>query len=452
MSTAFADIDLRVQITNRQILNITLPIAVSILVPQINFITNNIFLSGLGEQPLAVAGITGVFYLIFAVMGFGLNNGLQALIARRAGENRISEISGLFNQGVRIALVFALLGIGIVYFVAPVIFKMSLINNSDAQIAIKFLFIRIWGLPLLYMFQIRNALLVGVNQSKYLIIGTLTETLTNIFFDYSLIYGHFGFPQMGFNGAAVASIIAEAAGFFTVFIVLRWKGISKKLQLAGNLAYNAFNTKLILKQSSPLILQFFISVTSWEFFYILIEHHGERDLAISNIMRNIFGLFGCISWAFAAASNTMVSNIIGQGLQDRVIELIVKIMKLSVSFAIIIFFLINIAPQVLLKIYGQNDDFINAAVPVVRIVSAALILMSVSTVWLNAVTGTGNTRINLLIEIFAITLYCIYAYVVLQKLFLSITIGWAAEWLYWILVFIPSFFYIKSGRWKGKRI
>ncbi len=327
MSNSAADIDLRVKITNRQILNIALPIAISILVPQVNFITNNIFLSGLGEQPLAVAGITGVFYLIFAVMGIGLNNGLQALIARRAGENRISEISNLFNQGIRIALSFALFGICIVYFISPYVFKTFLHNSSDAQLAINFLFIRILGLPFLYMFQIRNALLVGTNQSKYLIVGTLTETLANIFFDYGLIYGKFGLPHMGFNGAAIASVISEAIGFITVFIVFRWKGISSKLNLAGNLAYNSFNTKLILKQSAPLILQFFISVSSWEFFYILIEHHGDRDLAISNIMRNIFGLFGCISWAFAATSNTMVSNIIGQGLQHRVIELIIKIMK-----------------------------------------------------------------------------------------------------------------------------
>ncbi|MDE3143371.1 MAG: hypothetical protein KGL19_04405, partial [Bacteroidota bacterium] len=75
--------DLRVNISNKQILKIALPISAAIIVPQINFITNNIFLGGLGQRSLAVAGITGVYYLIFAVVGIGLNNGLQALIARR---------------------------------------------------------------------------------------------------------------------------------------------------------------------------------------------------------------------------------------------------------------------------------------------------------------------------------------------------------------------------------
>ena len=84
--------NLQLGINNRQILKLALPISFAMLVPQINFITNNIFLSGLGMEELGVAGITGVYYLIFAAIGFGLNNALQALIARRAGENRPEEI------------------------------------------------------------------------------------------------------------------------------------------------------------------------------------------------------------------------------------------------------------------------------------------------------------------------------------------------------------------------
>ncbi len=89
---------LQVEISNRQIMRLALPISLAVLVPQINFITNTIFLGHLNEEALAVAGITGVYYLIFAVVGNGLNNGLQALIARRAGENRIGEIGKLFIQ------------------------------------------------------------------------------------------------------------------------------------------------------------------------------------------------------------------------------------------------------------------------------------------------------------------------------------------------------------------
>ena len=157
MAGSFADIDLRVEISYRQILKIALPISAAIFVPQINFITNNVFLGRLGERELGAAGITGVFYLIFASIGFGLNNGLQALIARRAGEGRIEEIGKIFAQGIRIALFIAGLGIFTVYFILPEILRQTLRSPELSEMCIRFLKIRIWGLPFLFMYQMRNA-------------------------------------------------------------------------------------------------------------------------------------------------------------------------------------------------------------------------------------------------------------------------------------------------------
>ena len=169
-------------------------------------------------------------------------------------------------------------------------------------------------------------------------------------------------------------------------------------------------------------------------------------------MANIFGFFGCFTWAFASTSNAMVSNIIGQGLHHRVRELIIKISTMSVAFATIVCVFVNLFPQYFLLIYGQGDEFIEAAIPVIRVVSFAMILMSVSVVWLNAVVGTGNTKINLYIEIVAIIMYCLYVYIVLEKLQLSIIWGWGSEWLYWSALFIPSYLYMSSNKWKKKTI
>lgn len=447
MTSNSANINLQVSISNRQILGIALPITASIVVPQVNFITNNIFLGGLGQKELGVAGITGVYYLVFAVIGHGLNNGLQALISRRAGENRVDQIGNLFSQGIRISLVFAILGILLTWFLAPVLFRFALHDAERVTMAVDFLNIRILGLPFLYVYQMRNALLVGTNQSRFLIIGTAVEAIANIYFDYGLIYGKLGLPQLGFNGAAYASIIAEFAGLIVIFLVIHLQGIGRRLDLFRNIRYDWINIKLILRISSPVILQLAISIISWEFFYILIEHHGEQDLAVSNTMRNIFGFFGCFTWAFGATTNSMVSNIIGQGLQHRVTELVIQIMKWSVGFAILVCLLLNLFPHAFLSVYGQGERFIEAAIPVMRIVSLALVLMSVSVIWLNAVTGTGNTKINLYSEFAAILLYCIYVYVVLEKLQLSIEWGWVSEGIYWMTILIPSFFYMRSGKW-----
>lgn len=452
MASSLSNTSLQVSISNRQILKIALPISLAILVPQLNFITNNVFLGHHSQEALATASITGVYYLIFAMIGFGLNNGLQTLIARRAGENKPEEVGKLFGQAVYISLAIAFVGILITWILAPIILKAVLHSESITSDAIEYLKIRIWGLPFLYIYQMRNALLVGTNNSKYLISGAIAETIANVAFDYLLIFGHFGFPEMGLNGAAVASIIAEFAGMLVVFLVIHKKGIGKKFALFNHFYWNKKLSQQLFSISLPIIIQLAFSVMSWEFFYILIEHHGQTDLAISNVMRNVFGLTGCLTWAFAATSSTMVSNVIGQGKHEQVKDLILKIVKLSTGFGLLMALFINLFPGLIISVFGQSHDFIAAAIPVVRVVSIAMLLMSFSVVWLNAVTGTGNSRMTLLIDSITIILYCIYVYMVLEKYKLSITYGWTGEWIYWGSIFILSYWYMRKGNWKDKVI
>ncbi len=385
-------------------------------------------------------------------MGQGLNNGLQALISRRAGENRVDEIGVLFSQGVIISIFLSILGISFTYFIAPSLFHTVLHDEKIANTVIEFLKIRIWGIPFLFIYQMRNALLVGTNQSKFLIIGTATEAIVNIFFDYSLIFGHFGFIAMGLNGAAYASILAEIMGLLIIYLVIHYQKIGARFELFKRFSFKWDYIKLILVQSSPIMAQYMISIISWEFFYILIEHRGEQSLAVSNSMRNIFGFFGSFTWAFAATSNTMVSNIIGQNMEEKVIPLINKIMKWSFAFAVSVFILLNIFAHQFLSIYGQGEGFMQEGVPVLRVVSFALLLMSIATVWLNAVTGTGQSKINLGIEFFAIIIYIAYSYLTIEYFQLPITIGWVCEIIYWICLLVPSYLYIKSMRWKGNKI
>ena len=157
-------------------------------------------------------------------------------------------------------------------------------------------------------------------------------------------------------------------------------------------------------------------------------------------------------WAFGSTTNAMVSNIIGQGMEGRVHELIGRILKWSMGMALLVAIFLNLFPRAFLSIYGQDPAFTAAAIPVLRVVSVALIMMSFSVIWLNSVTGTGNTRINLWIEAITIFFYTIYVYLVLERWQGSLVIGWMSEWLYWGCMFSMSYFYMRSGKWKGKVI
>ena len=439
---------LKVKVDHRQILSIALPISVAILIPQLNLLINAIFLGHLSNEALGNAGVTGVFYLIFAVAGHGMNSSMQSVFSGYAGSGDHNAFKIVLWQGIRISLQIAFIFILFTWMIAPFILK-QVAEPHAYPAEMSFLNIRIIGLPFLFMFQMGNAFLIASLNSRLLVFGFVIEALTNILFDYLLIFGKMGMPQMGFNGAAVASVIAEFVGMLSVFFVLIFSGLKNNYNLFSDFAFDKKISNKIYKISFPLILQYVLSLTTWLIFYILIESKGPMAKAISNTMRNVFGIAGIFIWAFAGTSNTMVSNLIGQKKYDMVIPVITKISFWSAGFCIVIIALLNLFPQAFFELFGQSSTFTTEGLPVIRIVSCGLIFMSVANIWLNGLTGTGKTKINLFIEIAAILLYLLYTYYFMNIHYVSLAMAWSNEFVYWVVIFFFSFFYMKSEKWKS---
>ncbi|HEY6082629.1 MAG TPA: MATE family efflux transporter, partial [Chitinophagaceae bacterium] len=184
---------MQLAISNKQILRIAAPISLALVIPQINHMTNTAFVGRLGEFDLAVVGIAGIYYLIMYMIAYGLNSGMQVLIARRAGELNYPGIGKLFSQGFLLSILFSLLGIMITLSLAPAFFSRSLHSKEIYNSAIAFIRIRIWGLPFLMLTGLSNSFYIGSNHSKVLIISSCFQESVNILFDYLLIFGKWGF-------------------------------------------------------------------------------------------------------------------------------------------------------------------------------------------------------------------------------------------------------------------
>ena len=279
-----------------------LPLIFSFLIPQINMLVNNIFLSNLGnttlahQTALAVGGVTAIYYLIFTSLGLGLNNGLQNLISKAAGQNNRRLIGILLNQAILLTLFISTLTILITYFITPFIFN-ALLPPEIYALSSGFVKIRIWGVPLLYIYQFRNSVFITLNKTKLLYWGICAEIVINILFDYGFIFGNLGLPRLGINGAAVASILAEFGGLVIIIIIAKKYQINKIIHFKLRLKISKKYLSDILTNSYPLMLQLLLSFISFEYFYIMIAQLGVEALAISNVIQIILNLVICFCWA-----------------------------------------------------------------------------------------------------------------------------------------------------------
>ena len=443
---------LGVSATNRQILKLAAPISLALLIPQLSFFTNTVFLGRLGERELGVNGITGVFYLILSMIGYGLSSGMQIQMARRAGAGDKKGLARILTNGAMLSVLFSLGLMLLTLWFVPILFGYTLHDNNNFELSVSFVYIRVWGLPFLMLTQLLCSFFISIGRSRLLIWGSLVATLVNVLFDYLLIFGKFGMPALGFKGAAAASVLAE------IFYCVTMVAIFFKEKLYGDFPvfnFRSFDFELserTLAVSTPLIVQFMFSIGGWLVFFIFIEHLGQQSLAASQVLRNIFGIVGIGTWALATTCNTMVSNLIGQGKRRDVMKIIWKICKLSLLYAVVVCTLLLVFSHEFLSIYSNDMSLILFAIPSLRVIVVATLVMSLATVVFNGVVGTGNTLVNLTIEVSCVGSYLIYCYFIIRVRHSPLYLCWGSEFVYWIALLIAAGLYLRSGRWKGKEI
>ena len=443
---------LGVAATNRQIIKLAAPISLALLIPQMSFFTNTVFLGRLGIRELGVNGITGVLYLILSMIGYGLASGMQIQMARRAGENDTKGLAQIFTNGAMLSVLFSLGLMLVTLWFVPVLFGLSLSDNNDFALSVNFVYIRVWGLPFLMLTQLLCSFFIVIGRSRVLIYGSLVATVVNILFDYLLIFGKFGFPALGFSGAAISSVIAEIFYCGTMVGLFFGHKMHRQYPVINFRNFDFELSQRTLSVASPLIVQFLFSIGGWMVFFVFIEHLGQQSLAASQVLRNIFGIVGVGTWALATTCNTMVSNLIGQGRRREVTGIIWKICKLSLMYAVIVCAALLIFSREFLSIYSNDISLISFALPSLRVIVMATLIMSLSTVVFNGVVGTGNTLVNLSIEITCVGSYLVYCYFIISRWHSDLYICWGSEFIYWTALLIASGLYLRSGRWKGKEI
>lgn len=443
---------MQITVTRKQILKLAAPISLSLLMPQISFMANAVFLGQLGQMELVVNGLTSIFYLLLTYIGFGLSNGIMVLLSRRAGENDVQGISHTFANGLLLSAMSSMLLMMLSFWLSPLLFGYSLKDENIFFGTIDFLYLRIWGLPFLMLTQLVNAFYIATNRSRLLIYGALIANIVNVLLDYGLIFGKAGFPRMGLRGAAIASISAEAVYCLVMYALFFIKKLHRIYPIVRYFRFDTNISLQTLKVAAPLIVQYVFSIGGWQIFYIYIEHLGVTQLAASHILRSVLGIVSIGTWALASTCNTMVSNIIGQGHTGQVIPLVKRIMRFSFGYTICVALFLFCFPSLFLSAYTSDTAVVEMGISSLRVLAVSSLVMCMATICFNAVIGTGNTLINLGIEVFCVCVYIVYITVAVERLHVPLHIAWASEFVYWGCLLLTAGGYLLSGRWKGKTL
>ena len=438
--------------SNKNIFNVTYPIFLTLIAQNIINVTNTAFLGRVGEVELGASAIGGVFYFAIYMVGFGFSQGAQILIGRRNGEKNYSQIGPIFNNALLFNFLLSVLIFGISLKGVPFVMKYAVSSPEVYDATIAYLDWRIYGFFFAFINAIFRSFYVGITQTRILTTSAILMAITNIIFDYVLIFGHFGFPAMGITGAGISSVIAEAV----TLVYLVWNTIYKTdMKKYGLFEFNRVELKIllnILNLSIFIMFQYFISISTWFMFFIFIERMGELPLAVSNIGRSTYILLMIPGSALSTTVNTLVSNLIGAGRKEEVLPFIKRIIGIALVIVVPMILFTLALPELITRIYTDDATLIAACIPVLRVISVAILFCAVGNIVFSGVSGTGNTRTAFFIEFLTLFFYLSYVYYTSVIHPSQTYVVWMSEFVYWIIIGGLGYLYLMKGNWRKREI
>jgi putative MATE family efflux protein len=386
------------------------------------------------------------------MIGFGFSIGAQIIIGRRNGEGNFKETGKVFWNGLYFVLGLSGAIILLSELFTPWMMKFMVSSPAIYDAALSYVRWRLPGMVFAFCTAMFRAFYVGTTQTKTLTLNSVVMVASNVIFNYILIFGRCGLPALGITGAAIGSSLAELVSLIFFIVYTRLGCDRPKYGLDKPARFEKEELKSMMPVCVWTMIQHTVSIFTWLIFFLFIEHLGERPLAVSNIVRGVSGLIWVVLQSFSSTCSTLVSNLIGEGRQDKVMSLVKRILKLSYGIVGVIMLVICMYPEAIARIYTDIPDLITASIPAMLVMTSSYLVNVGGQVFFLAVSGTGSTKTAFRLELVALFVYMVYCAVIIGWLKLDVAICWTAEHIYAGMLLICSRIYMKSGRWKNRKV
>jgi putative MATE family efflux protein len=432
----------------RNIWSVSYPLILSGVAFTIINVTDAAFLGRVSDVALGAVGLGGIYYLIFLMAAVGLGIGAQIIMARLDGEGNQDRIGPVFDHLLYIMLAMVGLLWGLHALVTATVLEFVITSDAIREGLIRYLDIRVIGFLPAFLFLGYRAFLTGISNTNAISYASAMMSLVNVLFNYLLVFGKWGFPRMELEGAAWASVLAELSSLIFIVIWVKWRKTGREFNCFRFPKPQKASIAAVLDLGLPVMLQHVVALCSWLMFFTVIEGMGERQLAISNVSRSVYSVLMIPLIGISQATQTLVSNLLGQGRPEQLWTLIVRVMVLSLGCSIVMLLVNLIEPRFLLRIFTDDPGLVDDSVPVIHMLSVCILFFAMAMTLLASVSGTGATKTALIIEVTTLLFYFSFTWATVHLWQWPLCMVWSAEMVYFTSIGILAALYLWSGRWK----
>lgn len=377
------------------VVNMSLPLMISLLVQSLYNIVDSIFVAKISEDALTATSLAFPVQLLMIAVGVGTGVGANAVLSKNLGAKKTDVVVRVATTGFLLsifcALVFVTLGISCTD-------SFVRLFTKDEVIA----FYSIEYLSICMIFCTGN--LVGMMFQRFLqsvgdtfdsMLSLLSGAIANLILDPIMIFGLFGIPAMGVKGAAIATVIGQWVSAFVAIWLNTVKNPSVKVRfkdyrIDGKVIIQIYQVGFptIVTQSVGSIMVAAINAILMPFSSTAVAFFGIYYKLQNFLFMPMNGL--------GQAAIPIIGYSYGSMNYKRIREAICTIVPYAIRIALLASVIFMVFPSALIGVFSPSADMVSIGVPALRIISVTFVFAAVTIILGYSMSGLGNGMVNML--------------------------------------------------------
>lgn len=441
----------------REVLVLALPLVVSMGSWSLMNFVDRMFLLWYSTPAMAAALPAGMLYFTLICFPLGVATYVNTFVAQYEGARRPERIGTVVWQGMRIGLYVTPLFLATIP-LAPAVFRLAGHAPQIASLEVIYYQVLCFGAAAQVMAGAMSSFFSGRGQTGVVMAVDCTAALLNVVLDYAWIFGHWGLPALGIEGAAWATVVSLWSRVLLYGCIMLRPALREKYRLIAGRRFDAPLMRRLLRYGGPNGLQLLIEVAAFAVFILLIGRLGETAMAATTLAFNV----NSVAWVPMMGMGIAVTTMVGQQLGGECPRLAARAtwtsFGMTQAYLSLMAALYVLAPDVFLMGHAwrtapeQFAQLRDVTVVLLRFVAVYSLFDAMNVVFVGAIKGAGDMRFILATSTIMSPLPVLAAWAGIRYWDWGLIWCWAVitAWVCALgLVYLARFL---QGRWRQMRV
>ena len=443
----------------KEILRISLPLVLSMGATTFMEFTDRIFLGRYSMDALAASMPAGITSFLFTSFFMGTAGYVNVFIAQYIGANDNKGVGASLWQGIYFSIFGGIIMV-LLAFTSVKLFGFIGHAPEIQKLEVIYFNILCYGTGASLLGTTLSCFYSGRGLTRNVMLVHIIGTLFNIPLDYAIINGVWGFPELGIQGAAIATVLSWIL-IASIFIILIFKRkYNERFKIWDARQFNPELFMRLMKFGIPGGVQFFLEILAFAFFILIVGRFGKQELAVTNLVMSINALSYMPMYGFSMGVSTLVGQAMGGGKPDSAVVAAKATAHIALSYVSGLVLLFIFFPTPLIKMFLPTDlapadlnSIIDMGIILLRFVAAYLFFDSINVIYMGVLKGAGDSRfIMWSMGLAAVFFLFIPVWVGVTIFGMGLYFSWAFITIYIFMLCLMIFTRFYKGKWKTIRI